>query len=135
MSDEPNKTSDTGETAPDEILTELRELGKNLQDLLRSVWESEERKKVQREIETGLSDLTSTLTKAAKDFSDSPAAKGIKTDLEDLGQRIRTGEVETKVRTEVIDALRTANQGLKKASQSRGSSETQNVPDDQKPAE
>lgn len=104
-----------------DVLEELRELGRNLQAIVQSVWESEERKKLERELEAGLTEAYNSLTKAAHDFSDSPTGKNLKTDLEDLGERIRSGEVETRVRDEILTALRSANEGLKKAAESKSS--------------
>jgi signal recognition particle GTPase len=100
-----------------ELLEELRSLGENLRTLLRSAWESEERKKLQQEIEIGLGDLHTSLSQAVQEFSDSPTGQTLKSDLDDLNERLRTGEVENKIRTEVISALRAANEGLKNAVQ------------------
>jgi len=117
-----NQSQTTSSSTPDDthendIVTELRELGKNLQALLRANWESEERKKVQAELQAGLNDLGKSLSQAATEFQESPAGQTFKADLEDLHERIRSGEVETKVRSEVLNALRLANEGLKKAAQ------------------
>jgi hypothetical protein len=98
-----------------ELIDELHNLGNNLKELLQTAWRSEERKKTQKEIETGLDELAKTLSQAANEFSQSPTGQTLKADLQDLQQRIQTGEVETKVRTEVVSALRAANEGLKKA--------------------
>lgn len=97
-----------------EIVTELQELGRNLRDMLQTVWESEERKKVQTEIETGLKDLGASLNQAAQDFNTSPAGQTIKSDVEDLKERLRTGEVQSKVRSDVLTALKSVNNELKK---------------------
>jgi hypothetical protein len=116
MDENINPNSDTSpvdEKPAGDILDELRELGLNLRNLLQSAWESSERKKFQQEIETGVNDLYANLSQAVKDFSNSPAGQNLKSDLEDLGERIRSGEVETKVRTEVVSALRAANESLK----------------------
>jgi hypothetical protein len=99
----------------DDLLGELHSLGKNLKELLQTAWQRDERKKAQSEIETGLNDLVKTLSQAANDFAQSPTGQTLKADIQDLQQRIQTGEVETKVRTEVVSALRAANEGLKKA--------------------
>ena len=96
-----------------DIREELRELGRNLNTLLQSLWESDERKRVQQEIETGLRDVT----KSMQDLANSQTGQTIKADLNELGERLRTGEVEEKVRKEVLNALRMANEGLKKASE------------------
>lgn len=107
------------EAASDEILKELRNLGNNLKELLQSAWESEERKKAQKDIEAGLNDLAKTLSQAANDFAQSPTGQTLKADIKDFHERVRTGEVETKVRSEVVSALRAANEGLKKATKTK----------------
>ena len=106
-------------TNPGEIANELRQLGENLRQALQNAWDSQERKKFQQEIEGGLAELGSTLSQAAKDFADGPTGQTLKADIDDFGQRLRTGEIENKVRSEVLGALRTANQELKKATQSK----------------
>jgi hypothetical protein len=106
------------ENAPGEIADELRQLGQNLRQVLENAWGSEQRKKLQQEIESGLSDLGVSLSQAARDFAEGSTGQALKADIEDLGQRIRSGEVENKVRGEVLDALRTVNHELKKATRS-----------------
>ena len=116
MNDTMKSNPDTGtaETKqPGEVMQELRELGQNLRALLQSAWESDERKKMQGEIETGLNDLFASLSQAAKDFSESPTGQTLKSDLQDVQERIRTGEVETKIHSEVVSALRAANECLR----------------------
>ena len=121
--EQPNTEASSGE-----ILDELHNLGKNLKDLLQSAWESEERKKAQKEIETGLNDIIHTLSQTANDFVQSPTGQTLKADIEDLHQRIQTGEVEKKVRDEVVTALRMANEGLKKAVPDKQPEEKKNNP-------
>ena len=104
-----------GDEPLNELADELRALGQNLQAALKSAWESEERKKLQTEIESGLSDLARTLNQAAKDFGESPAGQTLKSDVQDFQERVRTGEVEQKVRSELLGALRAVNTELQKA--------------------
>jgi hypothetical protein len=98
------------------IADEFRNLGMNLVNTMRSAWESPERKKFQQEIEDGLSALASTIRMEASTFSDSPTGQRLKTDLNDLQERMRTGEVETKAREEIIKALKIINTELEKVS-------------------
>jgi hypothetical protein len=95
---------------------QLNELGKNLRDALRTAWESDERRKLQQDIEVGLANLRDSLNQAATDFSQSQTGQTLKEDVKDLNERWKTGEVGSKVRTEIADALRTVNQELQKAS-------------------
>ena len=100
----------------DDIGEQLNELGKNLRDALRTAWESDERRKLQLDIEDGLTNLRDSLNEAASDFSNSPTGKNLKEDVKDLHERWQTGEVGSKVRSEITEALRTVNKELQKAS-------------------
>jgi ElaB/YqjD/DUF883 family membrane-anchored ribosome-binding protein len=106
--------SSAGEGRADEIADEFRQLGKNLISMLQSTWESEERKKLQQEIESGLRELGDTLNQAATDFRQSPAGQKLKADVEDFHTRVRSGEVESKIRTELVSILRQINSELTK---------------------
>jgi hypothetical protein len=52
---------------------------------------------------------------AKDDFSHSQAAQTLKTEAEDFHKRVQSGELEAKVRSEVLAALRMANEQLRKA--------------------
>lgn len=101
--------------APDDISDQLNELGRNLRQALQSAWESDERRKVQKEIEDGLANLGASLSQAAKDFSSTPAGQNLKEDVEDFKERWRSGEVGSKARAEIIEALQKVNLELQKA--------------------
>jgi hypothetical protein len=109
-----DKSPNENKTPENEIGDELRELGNNLRDALRSAWESDEARKLQKDIEDGLASLGTSLSEAAKDFSNSQTGQNLKEDVKDLRQRWESGEVGSKVRYEVLDALRTVNDELKK---------------------
>jgi hypothetical protein len=98
----------------DNISDQLNELGKNLREALRSAWESEERRKLQKDIEEGLANLGESLSQAAKDFSNSPAGQGFKEDVQDMRERWRSGEMGSKVHSEIVEALRKVNSELQK---------------------
>ena len=96
------------------LAEEFRNLGKNLVEVLRTGWEAPERKKLQKELEDGLNELGNTLQREAEYFSSSPAGQQFKSEVHELGERVRTGEVQNKVRQELITALQTANNELNK---------------------
>lgn len=103
----------------DDLGDELRALGAALKDLLQAAWESDERKRAQQEIETGLEDLARTLRSAGQEFSASPTGQRLKADVHDLHERLRASEVDDKVRQELVAALRRVNAELGKAAHSR----------------
>jgi len=110
MSDS-DKTNDQSTNLSDEFV----KLGRNFKDALQSAWTSEERKKLQAEIESGLMEASRALKQATDDFSKSPAAQTFKADAEDFRKRVQTGELEAKIRSELLNALRMANEALKNA--------------------
>jgi hypothetical protein len=95
------------------IADEFRNLGLNLMSTMRAAWESPERRKLQQELEEGLTALAATIRMEANTFTESPAGQRIKTDFEDLQERVRTGEAETKAREEIIKAIRIINTEVK----------------------
>ena len=104
-------------TTPNELVDELRSLGDNLREMLASAWNRNERQRLQQDLEEGLADLKNSLNRVTDEFQASPAGQTIKEELSDLNERLRTGEVEATVRREVLNALRLANDGLKKAAE------------------
>jgi hypothetical protein len=120
MSDNPQieqpveEAQDAGASPEANITEELRLLGKNLVDLLRSAWDNPERKRLQGEIENGITELGKTLKTEAEAMVSSPTAQRVKTEVGEVGERIRTGEAQAKVRQELFDALKTANDELGK---------------------
>ncbi len=115
------------------ISDEFRELGRNLTEVMRTIWESPERKKFQQDIMTSISDLGVTLKQEADAFMGSPTGQRIKSNAEGIRKGMRKEEVETRVRGELLSALRLANAQLRQAiehMQSSGTTETgpQNPP-------
>lgn len=99
----------------DSLVDEFEELGKNLILVLRAAWERPERQKLQQDLEKGLSGLGKAIKKDAQTVTSHPVSQRIKTEVEDIGERVRSGQVEARARAELVGALRSANAGLEKA--------------------
>ena len=119
-----DSNSSHDDSQSNEVLDELRNLGNNLKELLQSVWGSEERKKLQGEIEMGIQEIADSLSKAATEFSQTQTGQTLKSDIQDLNQRIQTGQLEAKIRIELLSVLQKANEGLKKATSQHKSGDT-----------
>ena len=91
------------------LVGEFRRLGLNLVSALQAAWETPERKRFQDEMTQGLSDIGQTINREAEKLASSPTGKQIKTDVEQIGERIRSTETQEKVRSELLKALQTAN--------------------------
>ena len=107
-----------------DLSDEFRALGENLVEALQSIWDSPERKKLQQEIENGLTELASTLKKEAHTFSDSSAGQQFKADFEDLRQRVQSGEAEDSAREELLKALKLINTELERVASRWGNRES-----------
>jgi len=115
MSEGTNTNSTQSESAESSVVTELRALGSNLVNLIQSALNSDDSKNIQKEIEDGLAQAVDCVQKAADDFSQSPTGQQLKSDLNDLNQRIESGELQSKVRSDVLTAIQTANAEITKA--------------------
>jgi hypothetical protein len=109
-------TQDTPPTGP--LADELRALGENLRNVLQAAWDSDDRRRFQKDLESGLGELATSLNQAAREFSESDTGKKMKEDLRDLGDRIQSGEVESKVRQDLTTILRKVNEELGRAASS-----------------
>jgi hypothetical protein len=97
------------------LADEFRQLGKNLSEVLNAAWESPERKRLQEEISSGLSELNRILRDEARHISESPTGQRVKAEAGDFRQRMRSGEVESRAREELLTVLKNANELLRKA--------------------
>lgn len=93
---------------------EFRNLGQNLINVLQTAWEHPERKRLQSEIENGLDEMGKAMKRESDTFMESPTGQQLKTDIEDLGERIRSGETQSKLRQELVSGLQAANAELQK---------------------
>ena len=101
-------------SSEESLADEITNLGQNLIKTLHAAWESPERKKLQQEIETGLSELAQTLQQEADTFAESPTGQRMKSDLDELRQKVRNSEAEAKIRSELLQAFKVVNTELQK---------------------
>ena len=100
-----------------DLRDEFKTLGDNFKAMFTSAWESEERKKLQGELEAGMKELGNALNDLAEEFRTSQAGETLRREVNGFSERVRSGEVETKAREEILKALRALNTELEKAAQ------------------
>jgi HD-GYP domain-containing protein (c-di-GMP phosphodiesterase class II) len=105
------------------LTEEFRRLGKNLAQILQATWEHPERKRFQQEVESGITQIRKTMEQEIESFRESPTAQRLKSDTEDVRKRFESGELQAKIREEILTALRAANEELQKTT-AQWSSET-----------
>ena len=99
---------------------ELEALGDNLKQAMESVWESEERQRLQAEIESGLEQALSVVRSEVAAFSESETGERLRSDLKSIHKELESGEAASQLRQDLASALRSINQGLRKASTGSG---------------
>ncbi len=93
---------------------EFETLGRNLVGAMRAAWDSPESRRLREEMVNGLTELGVTLRREADNLSTSQAAQQVKNGVEQVGERLRTTDVPTKVRGELVNALQMVNGELQK---------------------
>lgn len=119
MSEQPDPQE---KSTPGDLASEFQELGKNLKNIFVNAWESEQRKSFQHELEEGLSELGETLKQTAEEIQESETGQRVKAEAEDLRDRVRSGEAESKIREDILSALHKVNDELGKVTRT-GTSE------------
>jgi hypothetical protein len=96
------------------LAQEFHVLGKNLVSALRAVWEAPERKRIQQDVASGLNELGNTLKREADYLANSQTGQQIRNGVDQFGEHIRNAEAQEKIRTELLNALKTVNTELQK---------------------
>jgi hypothetical protein len=129
MSDEPEPQEDVKSR---QLKSEFQNLGDNLKQFFVTAWESEERKNFQDELEHGLADLGDSLKQTANDFHDSDTGQRVKAEAEDIRDRFQSGEVEEKVREDILTVLQRVNSELEKITKPEPTSDNPEPNDQEK---
>jgi hypothetical protein len=101
----------------EDLASEFRILGQTLMEAIRTAWENPERKRMQQDIESGLNEFGATLRQEGETFRDSPTGQRLKSEIDELQERIRSGEAEQRLRQDLLNALKSINAELKKATE------------------
>ncbi len=98
-----------------DLTSQFRELGDNLKNIMQTAWQSEEAQKLRQDIKTGLSELGQVANDTVDDFNASEAGQRLKNEAQELKDRVKSGEVESRARQEISKALNVLNTELQKA--------------------
>ncbi|UCD98748.1 MAG: hypothetical protein JSV42_17655 [Chloroflexota bacterium] len=113
-----------GEFSADDLSSEFKQLGDNLKKIFIDAWESEKVQNMQNEIGEGLAELGETLKKTAEEIQESEPGQRFKSEAEDFRDRVRSGEVEGKIKSDLKSVLHKLNIELEKAVPSQKSAAT-----------
>ena len=99
----------------DSLRDEFRALGENLKAIFTAAWESEERRKLQEDVEAGMRELGTAMNDFANDIRNSQAGETIRREANEFHERVKSGEVEAKAREEFVKVLQGLNNEITKA--------------------
>jgi hypothetical protein len=103
------------ETPEGDLSAELRELGRNLKNAAKTAWESDESRRLQQELKDGLAALEAGLRETSSELSSEETRQRVRNEAHDYSQRVRSGQVATQLRSDLLAALRAVNAEIKKA--------------------
>jgi ElaB/YqjD/DUF883 family membrane-anchored ribosome-binding protein len=104
--------SEQNKTNNSELVNELNKLGENLANLLKSAWDSDERRSVEREISAGLEQMSKKLNDAAEKVRTDAYVSNAKQAAKDAWQTANVPTVLEEMRKGVISTLNRINEDL-----------------------
>ena len=108
MSEEKNQNTDFKE--------EFNRFGENIKNAFNDGWNSDQRQKFQDDVSEGVNQLGNALNDFVTSFRASETGQKFISEVDDFGERLRSGEVEEKAREGLMTVLQKINDELKKAS-------------------
>lgn len=95
----------------------LRDLGRQFAETMQAAWNSQERRELESEVREGVQHFSEEVQRVFKDAKESPAAKRVKEEAEDVKARVESGDVTQKARSGFVEGLRWLSQELEKLAQ------------------
>jgi soluble cytochrome b562 len=100
------ETNETGKQAEPDLIEEMKNLGRQFAEALRSAWNSQERQKIETEVREGLDVFVGELDKAFKELRDSDAAQKAKQEVNQVKGKVEGAELGRKTKTAMAEGLR-----------------------------
>jgi phage-related protein len=97
-----------------EMLEELHSLGRQLSKAVKSLWESEDSRKLRQEIGDGFVELGNQLDSAVKSAQESEAAKQFSEQVKETVEKARATDITGQVEEGLVTGLREMNAQLSK---------------------
>ncbi len=97
-----------------EVLDELHSLGQQLTTAVKSLWESEESRKLRQEIGDGFVELGRQVETAVETARESEAAKQFSEQVKDTMEKARESEIPTRMEEYLVTGLRELNTQVSK---------------------
>jgi uncharacterized membrane protein YccC len=98
----------------DELVEELSKVGERFVELIRVAWNSEERKRIEGDLRSGLSTVASSLEDGIKQLAATREAQELKAAAEDMGEKVSTSKVVNELAANLRNGLAALGENLEK---------------------
>ena len=135
-----NEPGQTKQEAGQELIDELTRLGQKFVEVVEVAWNSEQRKKIEDDLRTGLVTVANTLEDGFKRVSATKEAQEAVNAAEDVAEKVRSSKIAVELTGALAQGLRTLSEQMDKlsnemkqkpdtsASSDSGASDTQDIP-------
>lgn len=105
------------QAAGQELLDELTELADKFADVVRSAWNSEQRKQIENDVRSGLVTMTASLEEGFKQVATSNEAKDLQTKATEVGKNVTSSKFFADLSGALTTGLRSLSVQLDKVAQ------------------
>jgi GTPase involved in cell partitioning and DNA repair len=95
-----------------DFAAEFQKIGRQLAETLQAAWDSEERKRVEKEVREGVQTLVNEVDQVIREVKSSEKTAKLKEEAEELKNRVETSDVSGRARTGVAQGLRWLSETL-----------------------
>ncbi len=124
--------STSSEQTTQNLVKELNRLGSKFAEVVQVAWESDQRKKIEHDLKTGISSLATTLEEGLKKVSESPQTKEFFGKAEDVAEtvadRVQKSQFAQDVADGIVKGLRTLTEQVDKLASELQSQKQQTPP-------
>lgn len=95
-----------------DIASEFQKLGRQFAETLQSAWDSEERKRVEKEVREGMKSFVDEVDQVIREVKSSETTSKIKGEAEELKTRVETTDIGQRARQGIVQGLRWLSEEL-----------------------
>lgn len=95
-----------------DIAAEFQKLGRQFAETLQTAWDSEERKRVEKEVREGVQSFVNEVDQVIREVKTSEKTEKIKGEAEELKTRVESSDIGARARQGIVQGLRWLSEGL-----------------------
>lgn len=115
--DQANQASQASQEAGKELIDELTRLGQKFVEVVEVAWNSEQRKKIEEDLRTGLVSVAGSLEDGFKKVSSSKEAQEAVKSAEDVAEKVRSSKFAVELSDALAKGLRSLSEQMDKLSE------------------